>query len=696
MSSFEDIFADESPTAEQYNATVAMSERFQEAMKAPDWNNKPEFNMADAAKASYNPIKWNVSPEDLLNLKSDTGTIAWNTFRKFVVDLQSKPDRASIGVGNLLAGVSGDTIGSQIRDVSADYLMKTMEDSRFIDANYGDPETWTADWVGGGLSMLETVAVGAAYGPFGLGAYMAMTDLGQGALNDMVKYQEEHGSLEGYKTDPVNLAIDTLNATYDVASELVFSPAGKIARGKFLKPGKTSTNMAREFLENWFQESTQGLSADVAEVLKGNQDVGILLDNASGYMKDGVVAGVLGAGMKGAGYKFNKNRALTNLDKINAALHPEMNEKQVREISEDVFEKTEQKVLDTFVPEIVAHAEAVNDKGKIRENVRTKIASMYEDADMSEQEKAQTIEATTSLELENMLYDSIERKIPLTANPLLQGEVNELGWFRNGIPEQRRQEIENLRKEYVNLRDELKAQNESAEKDYNKIDELETKLEVFRTELPNKLQDLIVADREQIRKMLAEQRESVADSQAKKRMISAIKRKAQSAIKAQEKADTKLAEQMARGAEKAQLQREKKETAQQTKEAKIRDLQEQREIARAIKGIKLKTKETKTTQNRQLNRAIEQATDESLRGVLLKNQWQEPLVKRLTSRQLRTEVKNLPNVSINDLVPMSVREATTRQEQIESKVAGKEKTVKGYFHRKINRQFAKDSGILYA
>lgn len=592
---FDEILEQNRPDQDNYDNAVAMSQRFQKATESPDFVENPFLNLEDAAKASRNPVNRVYNENDLKNITSDVGTIAWDSFRKGVMDLQSVGDKAEMALGNTLAGISGNTLGTEMRDRAADSLMKTMEESRFVDSNYGDAETWTSRFVGGGMSMAEMLAVGAATGMTGLGAYVGTLSLSDGALNDMVKYQEEHGNLEGYETDPRNLALDYGNAVFQVASELV-GGTGRLVGGKFLKAGKTSTAIIKESLLNFAQESAQGAASDITEILKGNKDIDVLADNALGYIKDGIVAGVLGGAISGSTYKLNKNRALKNLDKINAALNPNATQEEIRQKSEEVFEKTEEQQLKTFVPELIAQNEAINDKGSIRENVRTKIASMYEDADMSEQEKAQTIEATTSLELENMLYDSIERKIPLTANPLLQGEVNELGWFRNGIPEQRRQEIENLRKEYINLRDELKAQNESAEKDYNKIDELETKLEVFRTELPNRLQDLIVADREQIRKMLAEQRESVADSQAKKRMISAIKRKAQSAIKAQITAENKLAEQMARGAEKAQLQREKKETAQQTKEAKIRDLQEQRDIARAIKNVKLNISRKKANQ----------------------------------------------------------------------------------------------------
>lgn len=634
---FDEILEQNRPDQDNYDNAVAMSQRFQKAIESPDFVENPFLNLEDAAKASRNPVNRVYNENDLKNITSDVGTIAWDSFRKGVMDLQSVGDKADMAIGNTLAGISGNTLGTEMRDRAADSLMKTMEESRFVDSNYGDAETWTSRFVGGGMSMAEMLAVGAATGMAGLGAYVGTLSLSDGALNDMVKYQEEHGNLDGYETDPKNLALDYGNAVFQIASELMLG-TGRLVNGKFLSAGRTSSALAKEALDNFIQESSQGAVSDITEILKGNKDVDVLKENAWGYIKDGVVAGVLGGAIGGSAYKLNKNRALQNLDKINAVINPNATPAEIREKSEKVFEKTEEKMLKSFVPELMAQNEAINDKGAIRENVRTKIASMYEDADMSEQEKAQTIEATTSLELENMLYDSIEHKIPLTANPLLQGEVNELGWFRNGIPEQRRQEIENLRKEYVNLRDELKAQNESAEKDYNKIDELETKLEVFRTELPNRLQDLIVADREQIRKMLAEQRESVADSQAKKRMISAIKRKAQSAIKAQEKADTKLAEQMARGAEKAQLQREKKETAQQTKEAKIRNLQEQRDIARAIKNVKVNIARKKAKES-----VVEPDYTENMGYNALKQQgYTDEQIAKMSAQQIEKAIAEQP------------------------------------------------------
>lgn len=577
-----------------YDPETAMSERFQQAQKSVDWGNHPYFSLAEADKVSNEPVNRVYGAEDLENITSDVGTIAWDTFRKGVLDLSSIGDKAQLALGNTLAGISGNTLGTEMRDKAADNLMKTMEDSRFIDSNYGDAETWTARFVGGGMSMGEMIAIGALTGPVGLGAYVGTTSLADGALNDAAKYMEENGSLEGYETDPTNLALDYANAVFQVGSELALG-TGRLINGKVLKAGSTGGAVLKETLDNFLQESLQGAASDVTEVLKGNQDISILKENALGYIKDGVVAGALGGAISGTTYKLNKNRALANLDKINQKLHPDKDTKEIHEISEDVFEKTEQAMEKSFVPELIAHTEVANDKGQIRDNVRQKVEMMYRDnEDMTEKQKAKAIEATTTTELENMLYDSIERKVPLTANPLLQGEVNELGWFREGIPENRRAEINALNYEIRELKNERTQALET--KDYVKLDELDTKISEFRKNLPEKMKDLVVADREEIQNMLDEQRKMVEDSRAKKQLFQKVKQMAKKAAEKQDVEEEKLAEQIATGAEKAKAKREKAETAQQTKEAKIRTLTEQRQIASAIKRVKLKAEQNKVAQ----------------------------------------------------------------------------------------------------
>lgn len=582
MADFDDIQSYKTDT--NYEKDLPVSARLEKAKNSTDWGTfYANLNMNDVLKASKDPVNRIYNVQDLENITSDAGTIAYDTFRKGVLDLASIGDKAEMALGNTLAGVSGDTFGAEMRNRAYDNLMKTMEDSQFIDSNYGDAETWTARFVGGGMSMGEMLAIGAMSGPVGLGAFVGTLSLSDGALNDMAKYEEEHGNLDGYETDPVNLALDYGNAVFQIGSELV-GGTGRLLNGRVLKAGKTGTAIVKESLTNFLQESLQGAASDLTEVLKGNQDLDILADNATGYIKDGIVAGTLGGAIGGAFYKVNKGRAIESIDKINQKLHPEMSEQDRQDLNEDIFAKTEEEGLKSFAPQTIAHAEAVNDKGAIRDNIQKKVEFMYRDAeDMSEKQKAQAVEATTTVELENILYDSIERKIPLTEHPLLKGEINELGWFRDGIPANRRADIEALNNELVELRRQHKELNEAQEKDYEKLEALETKIEQFQKDLPEKIKDLVVSDKAELRKMLAEQRARVQDKIVQREFVKRIQKRVQ--------ADKdRIAEQMASGAEKAQAKRETSETAQQTKEAKIRSLKEQREISSAIKRLKAKQK----------------------------------------------------------------------------------------------------------
>lgn len=692
MADFKDLM-DTTPDT-NYEKDLSLSQRLEKAKNSVEWQENPLFNTADAMKASRNPINRIYGTQDLHKLTSDAGTIAWDTFRKGVIDLASLPDKVEMAIGNTLAGVSGNTLGTEMRDRAYDNLMKTMEDSRFIDSNYGDAETWTARFTGGAMSMGEMLAIGALSGGVGLGAFVGTTSLSDGALNDMANYYEEHGNLDGYETDPLNLALDYGNAVFQIASEMALG-TGRLLNGKVLKHGSTTAAIAKETVNNFIQESVQGLAADATEVLKSNEDVDILLENFGGYVKDGIVGGVLGGVTGGTFYRVNKNRGKSTIKEVGKKLYPEKNEKELDDFAEEVWAKTEEKELKSFAPEIIAHTEAVNDKGKIRDNIRQKVELMYKDADMSEKQRAKTVEATTTVELENMLYDSIERRIPLTSHPLLQGEVNELGWFRTGIPENRRAEIDALNKELVDLKAQQKELMSAQEKDYAKLEDVETKIEQFRKDLPAKLGELVVADRQQIQDMLAEQRRFMAERKA----IRSVRERARKAIAKQdqqEQADKdKLAEQIAKGAEKAKEQRVKAETKKQTQEAKARTLTEQRQIQSSIKNIKVKVNNTKTAKNLELKYAIDQATDDSLRAVLKKREWNEYTVKHMTRRQLKAAVRELTDVSVAELVPMSAREIS-REQALQEKKVEKKTTAKSFFHRQINRKFANDSGILQA
>lgn len=157
----------------------------------------------------------------------------------------------------------------------------------------------------------------------------------------------------------------------------------------------------------------------------------------------------------------------------------------------------------------------------LRGNLRDKISMMYKDIDMDEKEAR--IDAITDLEYGLIAMDSAERGIEIAENPLFSGEVTPFGWFREGIPEARRAEIQGYITELTDLQEQLKKLNEAQEKDWNKIDEIETKLNKFNTYVLEKLSDLARADSRQVAKILRDTEQKFVQREKERATKKAIK-----------------------------------------------------------------------------------------------------------------------------------------------------------------------------
>lgn len=150
----------------------------------------------------------------------------------------------------------------------------------------------------------------------------------------------------------------------------------------------------------------------------------------------------------------------------------------------------------------------------LRNDLRKKVAMMYETSEI--ENKEDRIDAITDLEYGLIAMDSAERGIEIAENPLFKGEVNELGWFREGIPENRRAEIQGYITELNDLKDQLKKLNEAEQKDWDKIDELESKLDKFNTYVLDKLSDLARDDASAVRRMMQDIEQKYVQKEKKK------------------------------------------------------------------------------------------------------------------------------------------------------------------------------------
>lgn len=146
-----------------------------------------------------------------------------------------------------------------------------------------------------------------------------------------------------------------------------------------------------------------------------------------------------------------------------------------------------------------AMIETIEDTMSYRKNaqyqkLRTLVSAAYQDADLPEAEKEDMIDTITALDYAVLSRLSVEEGKNIADNPIFQGEVNELGYFREGIPETLRGAIEEYltelrenKKEQAEIIEELnnarQAQDNAKIKELNeKLDIIEQKLDVLQSE----------------------------------------------------------------------------------------------------------------------------------------------------------------------------------------------------------------------
>lgn len=166
-------------------------------------------------------------------------------------------------------------------------------------------------------------------------------------------------------------------------------------------------------------------------------------------------------------------------------------------------------------------AEMTTQNPTLRSKLREKVAMMYRDSDIDNKE--QNIDAITDLEYSLITMDAAERGIELSEHELFGGVVNELGWFRKGIPENRIAEVQELNNEIKSLKDELAKENAQEEKNWDKIDELETKLAQSNQYILDKISDLARDDARAIRRMLRKTEGKYVKKEKEKATKKAIK-----------------------------------------------------------------------------------------------------------------------------------------------------------------------------
>ena len=258
-----------------------------------------------------------------------------------------------------------------------------------------------------------------------------------------------------------------------------------IVAGAITKIGLRSS-LGKAFTKSALQEGAEEFGQGIAELLTRKIDGTSDKTWKQGFEEalTGAVWGALIGGPIGTTAFYTNRR---NLVKGIKNVIPNINDTQAQQIADAMIDST---------------AEMSTQDSTLRGSLRQKVELMYRDSDI--ENKEDIIDATTDLEYSLIAMDSAERGIDLADNSLFNGEVNELGWFREGIPTARREEVQAINDEIKTLKTQLAELNKAEEKDWAKIDELENKLAQANQYVLDKLSELARNDSASVRRMFEE------------------------------------------------------------------------------------------------------------------------------------------------------------------------------------------------
>ena len=401
-----------------------------------------------------------------------------------------------------------------------------------------------------------------------IGTYMQ--ELGDIAWEEKQKYIEETGDVDLINYVPSD---DLSKYAYSAAAAQIefmggVEPlfAGGLRRA--LRTGGVRTALKAGALtgaEEIAEEMEQGFSRFLTQKMSGTTDK-TWGEGLKEILISMAYAGPIGFGFGSAVHAYGRRQLIKGLTEY--GLSPE----------------TAAKVADNMIDQV----ETANNPQleTVRDNLRSKIEVLYEDKDLSEAEKEDAIETQTDLEMSWLVTEAAEKGYAPEESPLLQGVVNEIGYFRTGIPEQITDDVARLNNEIADLRQQLRDENAKEQKDFNKIEELESKIEQFYAKLPQDITNIVETDRTKVRQMLSEQSERAMDISNRRKIASQVR---QRALRAMQKQDESELQQSLR-----RLQEQTRKEERETRAEERKQRTEQRKLRRAIEKMRqnvLKRKE---------------------------------------------------------------------------------------------------------
>lgn len=395
---------EEKQTEEKPIKTAA--DRLRETVNMPDFG-IPEIQTNDEIfKEAPTPLPLDIAHKlvDGAKIREGVGEQTAVAIENALTGIGAFGDQATLAFGQITSAVTGNTIAEDFMDTAVKNLEMRMEDMKYAEDSVGGIRNLIAQLAGGTVSMGELLLVSAATG--GIGGYVQMgaQAFGEGAFNDMEKYKEEHGgSLKGYQPKNLDIAINAGNAFLQAVIEKKFG----VSSPRFLTG--LSRGLVEEGASGFLQESTQSALADLAEYIKGNKEVEGWLDDAEGWIRDGIVGAILQGGLGAATYNYAHNNAVKFYAKARAqAQGRETPNNEDTTFGKNIVNAKERGYASALTQEFKSAFDASTGEGQLQAKIANALKKAVETKELdldtaNETEMAQRIEQIATQETLNAM-----------------------------------------------------------------------------------------------------------------------------------------------------------------------------------------------------------------------------------------------------------------------------------------------------
>lgn len=319
-----------------------------------------------------------------------------------------------------------------------------------------EAETWAAALGGGSVSMVDFAANLALLRGLGAGSVGAQLGAGwlagragyeEGTMSDIDKYISETGDkeLKNYKGDKKAFAVNVVSgaiqggveaATSGLGRYLINNPLAKKVLGKTgndairklasTAVGRTLAAGANESVNNAFEEWTQALTGNIAEIVKGNEEFSMdnILNGAGQAAGVGALLGwVATPVMQEYGRRKTRDWISDKLRKASKEKGIPLTETEIKDAANDLVGIIESK----GVQKVSENYEKINQLAGAESDLAQTLTKVFED--LVNQGQIKFRQATpdeirqAGLDWANYmqataLLDSLDREIPISAHPL--------------------------------------------------------------------------------------------------------------------------------------------------------------------------------------------------------------------------------------------------------------------------------------